>query len=286
MAAKKKATSKKTSSKKVATTEKTELAPAAGAIDFGADAGGGMEGTDKDSFAIPFLQVLHKQSPQCEEGDSAYIDGAKGGMLMNSVTQTLFDGEEGLVFLPCAYQRRFLRWAPRGSDRGFLGEFLPEEVAVMRSEGVIVELEGKLLAADADGNVSEKKSDVFQDTRLHFGLVLAEDCTTSQVLLALKSTQIKKSKQLMMLLSQAKVPDAAGALKTPPTWMNKIRITTVPESNDQGSWHGLRFTAEGHVTDPAQYAEGKAFNEAIAAGEAGSDFAAESEESTAQPEKF
>jgi hypothetical protein len=71
-------------------------------IDFLADIGGGMEGTDKESFAIPFLKVIQKTSPEVDEADAAYNAKAKPGMLMNSVTGELFNGKTGLTFLPCA----------------------------------------------------------------------------------------------------------------------------------------------------------------------------------------
>ena len=240
-------------------------------FDFSADLGGGMEGADKDSFAIPFLRVLQKISPQCDEADAAFIEGAKGGMLLNSVTNRLYDGKEGVTFLPCAFQRRFLQWAPRGTEGGFRGELLPEQVARMREEGLIVELDGRLYIPDEKGEVSEKKSDRIVDTRSHFGLVVDEDSIT-QVLLTLSSTQIKKSKQLMSILSAVKVRTAQG-LVTPPTWMNQVHITTVLESNDQGSWYGVKFELAGFVESKDLYDAGKAFHEAISAGEAKANFA-------------
>lgn len=253
-------------------------------FDIGDDIGDGMEGADKDSFAIPFLRVLQKISPQCDEADAAYVEGAKGGMLYNSVTNQLYDGKEGVIFLPCAFQRRFLQWAPRGTEGGFRGELLPEQVAHMRDEGKIVELDGRLYIPDDNGEVSEKKSDRVVDTRSHFGLVVEEDSIT-QVLLTLASTQIKKSKQLMSILSAAKVKTAAG-LVTPPTWMNQVRITTVLESNDQGSWYGVKFEPAGFVTSKEVYDAGKAFHEAISAGEAKANFAEAADAPANNTDKF
>ncbi|HET8689559.1 MAG TPA: hypothetical protein VFM18_23360, partial [Methanosarcina sp.] len=68
------------------------------AMDFSADAGMGMEGADKTSFAIPFLTMLQGLSPQVES-----VEGAKPGKFINTITNELFD--EVLV-IPCAYQRR------------------------------------------------------------------------------------------------------------------------------------------------------------------------------------
>jgi hypothetical protein len=221
-----------------------------------------MEGADKDSYAIPFLRVLQALSPQCDESAPEYVPGAKPGQLFNTVTGKAVDS---VVFHPCAFQRRFIQWGARGADGGFKGEYLPEDVAIMRAEGRAVEIDGRLFVPDVNGVADEKRSDRLADTRSHFGI--CED--GSQVLLALSSTQTKKSKLLMSMLSSVKVNGA-----TPPTWYSRILITTVKESNDQGSWHGVKFTADGFVTDPVLYAAGKAFHDAIAGGQVKANYAA------------
>lgn len=232
--------------KQVAKTESKELITG---IDFTADAGTGMEGTDKDSFAIPFLRVLQKISPQVDEADAAYIEGAKGGMILNTVTNRLYDGKEGLIFLPCAFQRRYIQWAPRGSGQGFKGEWLPEDV---RGSDEVKDVDGALMVGD----------DRLVDTRSHFGIVIDGD-EIHQVVLPLASTQIKKSKQLMSILSSARIQGV-----NPPTWMNRIKVTTVLESNDQGSWYGVKFEADGFIDSADLYQAGKDFHDTVAAGEA------------------
>jgi len=233
-------------------------------IDFGADVGRGQEGTDRDSFAIPFLRVLQKGSPQCDETTSGFMPEARQGMLYNSVTQELYDGKTGLIFLPCVYQRRFLRWGPRGGEgQGFKGEIMPEAAAMMRETKVVVEVDGRLYFPMEGGEVNAKKCDRLVDTRNHFGLIYdPDDGLYERVLLSLVSTQIKKSKQMMSIVSAVKVNG-----KTPPTWYNKIRITSVPESNDQGSWFGYRFANEGGITSQEVYGAAREFYAAVIAGD-------------------
>lgn len=235
------------------------------------DVGAGMEHADKDSFAIPFLNIIQKMSPQVDEADAAYIEGAKPGMLFNTVTQKLYDGKEGITFLPCAYQRKFIKWGPRGTpDAGFKGEFLPEQAAAMREEGLVVEKEGRLYFPLQDGTVDDKKCDRLEDTRNHFGIMIDANGDAQQVLMSLGSTQIKKSKQMMSMLNSVKVDTANGKV-TPPTWMNKLVLTTIAESNDKGSWHGLkvgRNDEDKFVQDVDLYNMGKEFHGLVSAGEA------------------
>lgn len=246
-------------------TKKTEVAKHEStevmAFDPMADAGAGMEGTTQESFAIPFLSVLQKISPQCEETDTAYVPGAKAGMLFESVSKGLYDGKKGIDFIPCAYRRTFLRWAPRGSEGGYKGEYSPEVVVAMRENGQLVEFEGRLYFPLEDGTVNPKRCDFVADTRNHYVLLIDEDGLLRECLLSLTSTQIKKSKMLMSLLAGKKVN---GKIK--PTFATVIHANTALESNDKGQWHGINFADAGPVTDRAVFEAAKAFYQSVAAG--------------------
>lgn len=234
---------------------------------FAEDAGAGMEGATAESFAIPFLSVLQKGSPQVDEASGVAIEGAKAGMLFENVTGKMFDGKVGVTIIPCAYRRVFLRWAPKGSDgAGFKGELAPEKVAEMRARGEISDLDGKLYIPMPDGTVGDKKCDRISDTRNHY-VLLVDDATGAwkEALMSLTSTQIKKSKMLMSALASVKVQGASG-LFTPPTFANTVRVLTTPESNDKGTWFGLKFELAGQVTRPELYAAAKAFHSSVAKG--------------------
>ena len=70
---------------------------------------------------------------------------------------TLYDGKTGVEFIPCAYQRKFIRWGPRGSNGGFKGEYAPELVDEMHQRGQLVELDNRLLMPLPDGTVETLK---------------------------------------------------------------------------------------------------------------------------------
>jgi hypothetical protein len=233
-----------------------------------ADFGGGFEGADKDSFAIPFLQILQKMSPMVDEDDAKHIEGAKAGMLYNTVTQKLYDGKEGIKIVPCFYRRSFIQWGGReAADGGFKGEFTPEQINEMVANGDIIAVDGKLLKPLADGTTHEKKSDYFADTRSHYVLIVDEVIgEIGQAILALASSQVKASKMLMTALQQKKVDTSRGK-QTPPTFANLVKVTTFGQSNDKGSWSAVRFDLEGLVTDAGVFNEAKAFYKAIVAGE-------------------
>jgi len=277
MVAKKKVATK---SKEVVNTGNNGLA-----VNFAGDVGQGLENADKDSFAIPFLSIIQKMSPCVDEDDAKYDENARPGMLTNTVSGELFDGKKGVWFLPCGFQRRFLKWGPRGSDNGgFKGEVLPEKAAQLLGDGDVVNESGRLFFPKDDGTVDDKKCDFLADTRNHFGLLIhPETGDTAQVLLSLTSTQIKKSKTLMTLLNNVKVDSANGKV-TPPTWANRVLLTTVSESNEKGSWSGLKIELDGFVDSQELYDAGKAFHKSVSAEavivnyEAGAEAAGESDD--------
>lgn len=248
----------------VMTEAATAVVNVAEEIDFAADAGAGLETAAQEDFAIPFLTVLQKMSPQVDEDSGAYIPGAKAGMIYETVTGRMFDGKKGVLIIPCAYRHVFLRWGPRESaSAGFKGEFSVDAMAQIRASGQAKEVDGKLYAPLPDGSVHEKKSDRFADTRNHFCLLLDEENGgTMQVLLSISSTQIKKSKMLNQMLAAVRFTTPQGKI-APPTFGNLVRMTTVPEQNEKGTWHGIKFEIEGRVSDRAMYTIAKAFNASV-----------------------
>ena len=207
-------------------------------------AGSGMEGVDADSFAIPFLAVLQKMSPAADADSPEYIEGAKAGMFLETVSRKLMDGKAGIRIVPCAYKREFIRWGAEDGNESYKGSHSPEQVVNMRDTGLVRELDGRLYFPLPDGTVSEKKCDRLSDTRNHYVLILDDEGGWTRALMSLSSTQIKKSKHLMSALSNVKLRGANG-MYTPPTFANIVMATTKLEQNDKGSWHGVAFSLEG-----------------------------------------
>lgn len=220
------------------------------ALDFSHDAGMGMEGADRDSFAIPFLVVLQSNSPQLDT-----VDGAKPGMLYNSVTGNLMDSA---TVIPVAFQRKFLAWAPRSAGGGFRGE---HAVAVVEAPDNPLNW-----TRDDEGHMTLPDDSILKDTRNHFVLILGEDGSAQQALLSLSSTQIKKSKRWMSMQQAIQLKRADGTTFTPPSFSHMYHVGTVVEENDKGKWRGIDIKLTGPVADPEIYRAAKAFHAMIVAG--------------------
>lgn len=227
------------------------------------DANGGFEQADKDAYAIPFLSILQSGSPQVKKSDGAFIPGAEEGSLYNSVTQAVTNGDVGLEVIPCYYQRRFIRWGARDAGGGFKGEYAPNDPIINEAKNI----DGRLMFADTAGAFNEKTSDILMDTRNHYVLILQPDGSFTTALISLSSSQVKKSRQWMSKMEGLKLKRGDGTVFTPPMFSHKYKLTTVPESNDQGSWYGWKVETGSAIEDAGLYQAGKAFRDAICAGE-------------------
>lgn len=243
---------------------------------FEDDSGAGFENADKDSFALPFLALLQKMSPQVDEALPEYIDGAKAGMWCNTVTSEIYDGKEGIRVVPCAYQRVFLEWVPRDQGGGFVAEY-PVDKGL------------ELLAGCTQ---DDKKRDILpngnelQDTRVHYVLIVGEDGSYAPGILSLSRTNTKGSRKWMSIMDGIKLPRSNGAgVFTPPMFSHIYRLTTVMRSNDQGSWYVMHPNKErildmSNPSDEALYADARKFREMVTSGEAQADFAKAEEAKT------
>lgn len=238
-------------------------------VNYEADSGGGLSHTDADSFALPFLAILQSNSPQVTRGEAAYIKGAKAGDLFLTANALVlpFDEEDEdapichVVF--ANFKRRFLCWAPRDSGGGFKGEFGVDRIEAMRAEGSISEQDGKLY--DAEGNI-------YRDTRIHYVIVITADGERFPAVISLASTQVKKSKSLLTQLNSYLFEGAQGRKFNPPTFAHVFAVKTVPESNDQGNWHGWSFAKSHNVDDAELYEMAKQFYKTTDAGLANVDY--------------
>ena len=80
---------------------------------FEQDQASGFGNMGSEDFALPFLRVLGQLSPETNKRDAKYVDGAEPGMIFNTVTKQLYDGEEGVNVIPCYYKREYVEWSDR-----------------------------------------------------------------------------------------------------------------------------------------------------------------------------
>ena len=240
-----------TEAKAVAKKEQTAVAAFDPSM-FEADAGRGMENLGQEDLALPFLKALSGNDPVLDENEEA-----RKGDIYNTVTGDIVKGDKGVRVIPCAYQRRFIQWAPRGSGSGApVAIYEPHD---QRPKTERSPDDNKDYVVGGDG-------DYIEETHQHFVIVIKEDGSVETALIAMKSTQLKKSRKWNSMMMGRTVQGKNGPF-TPPRFAFVYNLKTLLEENSKGSWHGWEMSVEGPCPDMALYTRAKEFAASIAAGD-------------------
>lgn len=151
---------------------------------FGDDAAKGFENMTQDDMALPFVRILGQLSPQVTDGDAKYIEGAKPGMIYNTVTSELYDGKKGIKIIPCYYKKDYPEWSDRGDGPGApVAIHLPNSpvIATGKRDGSKIRL--------PNGNYLE-------ETASYYVMIETKSGGYTPALITMKSTQLNVSKKM------------------------------------------------------------------------------------------
>ena len=219
---------------------------------FEEDAGIGLGQLGQEDVALPFLKVLSRQDPILDD-----LDNAKAGDIYNTVTGQVWKGKEGISVVPCVYQRRYIEWAPRGTGTGApINIFTPDDDRPKTERS----------SEDNREYVVDGQGSYIEETHQHFIVIVGDDGSMETALIAMKSTQLKKSRKWNSMV-QSRTMQGKNGMFTPPRFSHVYALKTVSEENSKGSWHGWEISLNGPVEDANIYQSAKAFATAILAGE-------------------
>jgi hypothetical protein len=217
-----------------------------------ADASVGVSNMGQDDLALPFLKILSGLDPLLDE-----LDEAKRGDLYNTVSGQIYKGKEGVLLIPCAYQRRFIQWAPRGAGTGApiaIFDTAQDCPKTERSKD-----DNKDYVVGGDGSYIE-------ETHQHFVILVNDDGSAETALIAMKSTMLKKSRKWNSMIASATVQGKNGPF-TPPRFGFIYRAKTVMEENSKGSWHNWELSREKQIDDANLFRRAKEFAASITSGD-------------------
>lgn len=229
-------------SKDIVTKESTEITT--GAFDetaLLAELESGHSDFGAQDMTIPFLRVLQQLSPQVTKGKSEYLAEASAGMFINTASKKLFDGDEGAIIVPCKFQNRYIEWRPRSKGGGLVRDFGDDSNAANK---FIVSKGEKGQSITAEGNEIVRSLQYW---------ALVVDPTTGEyepLVLSLASTQAKKAKDWNYVIGGRKenINGKMMSLSAVPHYF-AYKLTTSLESNDMGSWYGIKVEPFGRVRD-------------------------------------
>jgi hypothetical protein len=194
------------------------------------DSGAGLENFTTEDMQIPFIRILQALSPQLNKQDPLYIKGAEQGDIFNTVSGEIYKADTGLTVVPAYFEKKFLEFALRSTGGGFIKELSPDDkdINLTNREGTIEML--------PSGN---------ELVRTHQHLVIAKgENEMAPAVLDMKKTQLKVSRRWNTLKNGIRLPSG----KPMPLYGTAWKITTVSESNDQGTWYNYKIDRITEIT--------------------------------------
>ena len=196
------------------------------AINLEESAGEGEEFIGARDVKLPILKILYASSPVLDKSDGKYIANAERGDIYNEVTGSLWKGKAGIVVVPCLYINTFNEWKDKGDSPG-------RPIKIHTDPSIMSETK-----RGEDNKDRLPNGNYVEDTGNHFVFILDKNyLPQEQTLIAMKSTQKKKSKTWNSMMQTRRMPGKNGFFR-PPTWATTYRLTTTKESNSQNNWYG------------------------------------------------
>lgn len=188
-------------------------------------AAAGNENVTANDLKIPMLKVLQQLSPELDDSKSQYIEGAKAGMIANTVTG---DASTSVMCMNLYFKSSFVVWLRRELGGGKVGEFDSLDAAS---------------AYLAEAGLDSKSHDIIE-TATHYVMLLNDDGSK--------------------IIGQALIPMSGTGLSVSSTWNSNIQMTNAPQrflsvwklstvkrSNSKGSWFVFDPTFAGFQQDQA-----------------------------------
>lgn len=198
------------------------------AYEYGDDAGLGRENQDTNDNLIPFLTPLQALSKILSKDRAKF----QPGMLLDSVTEEVYDGGKGVLFVPATTRRYFVEWTPRDKGGGFRGLHEPESRAVQDALAAHAARGGEF------GKIKLGENDLVETFYVYAALV-DEHQPIGMAVMAFKKAMIKSYKRWNASTLKVLVPGPGGRKVSPPLFAHLSRIRTVFDKRPQGEFYNV-----------------------------------------------
>ncbi len=199
----------------------------------------GSENVTTEDLVIPRLEIVQALSPCIDESDAAYIEGAKPGMLFNSVTRELYG--DSVIFIPVLFKQQYLLWRDRKKGGGFAGAYDSE-----------IEAKAAIKEQNDPDNWEALK------TAQHFGLLVEGDSwKMDEAVISMARTKLKISRNFNSLVR----------INGGDRFSRAYVVSAVQEQNNEGQKY-YNFSIKNFGWAPQQvYTAAEKMYEAVASGE-------------------
>lgn len=180
---------------------------------------------DASDFAIPFLQILQNLSPQVKQGHAKQIKGVTAGMIFNTVNSEAFDGQKGIVVVPCFFETVFTEWKSRDSGGGLVA---------IHDRKTGERLEAQSQRDEKNKNVLPSGNEISRTAQFYV-LLVSEGGKASPAIISMSSTQLKVARKWNTAIADAAIVQN-GREFAAPSFAKKYRLSTWLETKGKDDW--------------------------------------------------
>jgi len=186
---------------------------------------------------MPYISVLQALSPQVQEQDARYIDGAKPGMIYNNLSKTVTDvrvitGKPAPIGIPVVFGYRHTKmmteWVPRDNGGGFVAHHLPTSSVVKMGR---TRKDGKAGLELPNGNH-------LIETDYHYAMLASNPDNPVRSIMALSSTGLRTSRELIGFVDGYQPPAELGLKGKPPLYSMMFTVRTAIQTKKDKQWWG------------------------------------------------
>ena len=242
-----------------AVTTKADKLPAMNMENLEKFAGTGLDTITTDDIATPRLKVLAQMSPELEE-----IDGAKAGMICNSVSKKIYSGQDGISVVVCGYDKVWLEWQDRGKGSSApVNIFSPVDKPTNAVRG-------------DDGKFRLESGNYLEECANFYCLLLNGGVAPEPAIISMKATQLKAARSWAYSLKNEFIQNPkTKKLFLAPSYYRIYRLSTEFTDNTKGAWWALKFEKGDFLNDEKVFDTAAAFSEQVRAGKVSVDYSDE-----------
>ena len=214
---------------------------------FREDSEKGFENVRQEQLALPILKLLQNGSGEAQKRNQNYVEGAEPGMFLNTVTKKLYDGDKGIMVIPCYYKMEYQEWAEFGTGSG-----RPEQIYPGSSD--IISKTTK------DGGKDRlQNGNYILTVHQNYVIIIGDDGRSETALVSMSASQGKIARKWQSLQMSQTMKDEQGSF-TPASFAFQYKLTSVLNSGKGNQWYGYNVELVGPVQDGEIYQRAKDFH--------------------------
>lgn len=194
-------------------------------------AGAGNSTSAQDNV-LPYLAIIQKGSPQINDKKPEFIADAKVGMIFNTATGELWNGDEGVQVVAFHYLKKMVEWIPRNSGGGFVAQYEMDDAIVKTKKPRIID--GK-----QRGFQLPNGNDLVETA---YTLCRIKGRPGLPVVVAGASSALTPMRKWMSYRNNVFIP---GTEKIAPSFAKLYTLKTVYQENESGDWYNWKHEDAG-----------------------------------------